>query len=1006
MTKEDAQSLELITLERMYYASRNSWSLEASNSIDALRKILAIKRKGKAIIDEAHEVFDPNQELNYPLGIKSRIKNSYYQIIEKTMRLAVSDPRITTLLAQNNLPRLDMTVYLDEITTSIAEDMLNFYAMNLKNLKEEQKVELVQYMTGKLEHIPQWIQDHPSFPKIALVRGVLVVLLKDSLNRLIGVNYDASKIHEKEEYARPSDGNNNVKEESCIRSPYEAMVRTFLMVYCKGLDAKQCQNLITVIRDKAKQEQKTRGIALDKTKIYINLSKVVPGVDIFDEKINTYTDEQLKLMVNTLGKHPDAIQLYVRAVIHPQIPYWKLNIRSNAQNYASQYDTVLSDTGTPYNYGTYPSECLMKWTPGTIGEALHIIKEKCPDDGIFVLKADSPKESLQEMLDSYFQAGSDFTAIIDGGALFKGLSNEKVAKKMLKHAETHLPHIQAVKYYRKDEQGRDKLVWWEKGAKTWSEVDEARIPPEKCLTYFDDPHGFAADITQKFNGIGLETIGELDDQILAKILQDVFRMRGLKDKKRVVSGADVLPTGQRQSVRFAMPLAVKNKIFGAQKPTWEGIIMYGIANEAAKAKVDNYKSQVQKIQNVVRRAVLDKIIFAESHEEAMSYFKEFKDVFVSPLQDDPVTLYALIEKKVPYKDALEAAVEDSWKHISKTWKFTRKEKTDIRAKMDALANPEPSMMPERVSAYSLGDKLQFDVLDDHGKETQVNQYAEEASEVENENENENENQNENELQQQVNNQQNGSVYPILKWPEELDFFSKDWMQFTPYDNSYLASFKRLLRFGKKQLQFPLFKMRDLVQHSANDTLREVAGFIDKRLWATNHFIPQQVPIGSSPVEVGSKQQRHLLQVLIHFEELPDAQLRIDDFGLLGIHDAAQWRKYLRKMSPADKDKKQKVLLYDVTQRGGACGSHVDLTTLRKNKKLLKLEATVKFLNGDVDYEPEHIDCLRGSIQKHGYEKMRDAFTQIHADRGVKAYNGSDICALFDSFINTSWIDRQ
>lgn len=1004
MTKEDAQSLELIMADRMFRyrkLSRSKRALEKP-AIDAFRQVLKIMRESKCIPDEAHDIFDCYQELNFPIGAKAVIKNSVYRVIERSMRLLLNDAELLKMIRENNLLRVSVDELQQKYAPKLAQEMLHYPSYGLHTRSEKERQEFLDYVTGKLAYIPEWVKtDKKRFAEIAMLKGVLTVLLKNAFQRVVSVNFDASEDKAKGEFARPADGNNNVNDEACIRAPYEALVKSFLMLGCKGLDQAQCLKLLESLREKAQIEADKKSIPLEETIIYKHFGNVVPGIAILNKK--QFSPNEMSAVLEHFGKHPDAVQLYMRYFIVKQIPYWKLNLRSNSQNFAAQFGTIVSDTGTPYNDGTYPTKCKMLWDPGTIGEALHILKQKCPTNGIHILDEDSPKTILREILETFFIKKSDFTAIIDGGALFKGLSNEFVARQILAHAKEHLPHIKAVKFFRKDENGKDQLVWIELGADEPTAIDNKRIPPEKCITYFDDPHGFASDVDQKGNGIGLELVGEQElDQTLQRYLQNTFRMRGLKKKKRLESDGPE----RTQTIHFAMTKAAQKKISGDRIPTLEEIFKFGIQNEASRAREDNYISQLQKIQNVVRRAVLDKILNEPDVDKAIQIFDDFESVLISILEDDPIKLFSLIEERVPYKVALEAAVKSAKAQLQNSRHFKADEILKINKQLDILAKPPAETMPQEVSVYKEGTTIHYDLMADLDRQTQV---YEQSGETENENENEAEEDVENEQEQNLRNnlQHRLNRYGESEWPCELEHFSKDWMNFTflkdYLDESFLGKLNKIVAMitDINTLTFPIFYIYDLVENSTIPSLREISEAFDKRLWCSNNFIPKQVKVYQDPVEPGGSKQRKLFQVLVHYEEKGDGKKEITHFAPLTIKEADYWRKALLEGKPTN----HKMLIYDTELRLQVAGETVDSQMLKQHPDICKLEVMAKFLDGQVSYGKALAPALKSWLAEQHVPKMKEAFMAIYKQRGQGVYEGSDLAIIFDTLMNVHWTEQ-
>lgn len=1000
LTKEYAQAIELIHNDRTYryhYLSPEEKE-EEKPAIQALRSILKTMREGKALTDETHILLDCYDELNYPVGSKQQIEDTYFNVMDRCMRYVVEDESFFEQLRGNNLLRITEKEY-DRVILFVANKMWTAPELAVEHLSDDQKKECVSYLTGKIKYLPAWIKNHPKYRQMAMVRGVLNVLLKNVLNEVISVNFGIS--HQHGDFARPSDGNNNVKIRSCIRVPYETCIKTWITTYSFGLTEDQSLKLFLKLVGKTRAEMKRRQVRMEETSFYKLLSKVVPEEQLpafIEQKFYTAADK--KMIFDGLAKERDAVQRYIHYFVKNQIKFWKKNQRSNSQNFVSQFKYFMSTTGTPYNEGTYPNKCKMLHDPVTIGEALHIIKQKCPPDGIHILKNDSPQNVLKESLEDFFSTGSNFSAIIDGGALLKGLSNESVARSMLENAKTHLPHIKAVKFYRKKDDGLDELVWIDINGKI-SPVSDL-LSPESCLTYYDQAHVYASDIEQKPNAIALVLIGENeDDQTLQIEIQECLRMRGLPKQDTVREPTQKDPESS-QSIHFAMTQTAKQKISPTRHPTLEDIVYFGVTNEANRAKKDNYTARLQKIHNVVRRAVLDKIIYEEDIDKGVAIFFEFIDVLIDELETDPAKLYGLIETQVSYTLGLESTRDKVWAFVEKSHRFTDKEKKEIKDKLEEYTKPDSTTMPEKVTAYLEEDKVVHDVLSDHFKETQVYQ---EAGNLEVEQDQDQDQdlrlEQDQKLQQQVKDFED-KLYEEIKWPKKLNFLSLDWFKATNpagSNSGFLSGLSRSIMdpFYSEMsiLSFPLFQLNELYKYAQDEALKNLAKCIDNRFWATNHFIPRQVKVSQEVVEGGSKKQRQSYQLLLHFTEEKEGTINVQKAGFLSVHDAKAWRTYFENMTAEEQRSPKKAVIYDVDLRAIVAGNSSKLFTLRKTPFVIEAEVIAKFLNGDTEYKHHQLNYLKQWIAKHGVTHMKRAFKKIHEQRGVQAYEGSKINQIFD-----------
>lgn len=990
MTREDIQALELMFLDELYRLRKANTlrTYERERRLVEIANILqSIRRFGKVIGDEAHEIFNRRQELNYPVGPHSTIRQSYYMVMEMCMRHLMRIPKIRERLYENNLSKLSPEEYQDEVRGYLAHKMSEYKPFAF--VTDQERNEFIAYVSGQTLVIPEALKRHALFSEIALVKGVLGVLLPLTFSRTVNVDFGAS-LQGNGEYARPYEGNTSPMEQASIRSPFEAFVKTFIQFLHTGLTQAQLDLLIKTLLKKMHQEMKVRKVSAKDTRAYKLFETWSPEVSLSDVEASA---ERRNSLQPAVFRSTEAILLYIRYHVQGEIKYWKYNLRSGPQDFASMFASGFFDTGTPYNFGTYPSELKMLWDPGTIGEALHIINKKCPENGIHVLKSSMPKDVLHEVLHKFFSEGSLFTALIDGSALLKGLENDEVAKEIMEFISSSRRDLKGIVYFRKDKQGRDQLVCLEKGMTQPIAFDRSSLKPEERLSYFDQRHGFAADIPQMNNAIGLNLVGTT--LTLNRLMQEVFRMRGIKKWKKIRFSnsfeAKECKVSGTQSIQFAMTEETRALISQGETPSLRDIVQFAIRNEANMAAEDNYESYKQKVISVVRRAILDKLEQCESTQKMVELFDEFQHVLVQHVQDDPASLFGYIdiEKETEGEGGvLEQLRASAYGIIGNSLSFTRSEKEAIKLKLEGI---EVHTVPSKVKVQTDNGKLILNAGEDLNKEVQ--------HEVSKESEEEQENNRENELQNFVQAQFSGLAFQEWSWTGE----------FNPHETSWIACLRahgRASQYLKLQarggLNFikrlvgaktfeptipPLFKLQALIGNSDVKILAETAQHFDSRLWVSNNFLPRHfADLSGDPVEIGAVTQRDLHEVIVHFKEGLEGKLEFLSMGCLSIKDSVELRERLQRSRPTE----TKAFIYDINLRTIVSGYQLNLESLRKDPDFILLEGQVKFLNGDVVYHRDQLRVLKKWMRRCGATKLKEAFAYIHSSRGRREFAGSDM----------------
>lgn len=998
--KNDALALQLNFIDLLYRA-RHSHPRAKKNfegRLMAFQKILLLfKRVGKLVGDEAHELLKITDELNYPVGKSSTITSKHYRVAEDCMRIMVGDPNVLTRFRRNEMNQISMDEYLNIFIPKVAQQLSE---REYFKFDSDQKKAFIDYVSGHTTKIPSWIKDHPLYNEIALVKGMLTLLLpKFVLPETVNVSFGGSNEKDNGEYARPYDGNTNPIETSTIKSPWEALVKTFTMFICNGLKKDQVVRVVKSLAAKAEVEKTNRKIDIKQTHSYQFFQKLFPGFDLMNFNSSQVTQE---MQINV-----EIIFCYVRFFVYRDIEFWGKNIRGTSLNFVSMFvDDSYFHTGTPYNQETYHPDLKILSDPGTVGEALHIINQKNPGKGIHLLKASEPLAILREVLPTFFSKGSKFSALIDGGAQFKGLTNSQVVHEMAEFAKVHRPDIKGIHHFRKDNQGKDQLFTLSIETRKEIPYERCSFKDEQCWSYYDESHGFGANILQRFNGRGLNLINE--KHLLYRLLQEAFRMRGLKVTKKLLGfgGLETLSDLERenlentQTIEFAMTEHVKQSIAGQNMPTLDQLINFATENEEFLSE-NNLQSYWDKIHDLIRRTAFDKILNVKSFDEMLKLFEIFEDQLVSTASHEPKELFGRIDSSIPLENGIEL-IKKKAVNLIEEMAFSAQEKQLI---MDKINKIPPPLLPLTMTISSDGEETQLHLDDDWNRQVSQDLRQTQEQDLENDLQNENELKTQDRLQVAPKD-----MYREIDWTRAIDPRSLDWLTFESLKDQSLYSWVAQSRLFKKSLPF-FFKLGSLFEVSNDSRLCKIAPYFDPRIWVTNNFLPQ-LNIEHS-VEVGSDQQRDLFEVLIHLEEEGTGSLQIgsvqrDDpdevrikleenrtgalqivsMGCLSVKDAKVWREKLGQMKKEGKPKNTKVILYDISLRVIVAGDELDINVLRNLPDLSLLEAQLKFINGDTDYTQTQSLHLKGWMKKD--KSLKKAYRVIHKQRGLKPIEGSEM----------------
>ncbi len=986
MTKEDAQTLRAMLDDRLYsyFHTNSGQSSEERHHLNLLRTILGLLNAyGIAIPDETHEIYRHRHQLNFTVGEKKTIPYHFYILMEAIARLISRNADLYPAIRQNKYYKIDKENYHNTVKPRLAQQMSRYWRLRLRDPIKQK--EFATFICHEELEAAAWMHDTKSFyQQASLIRGVLNILFPMNFKNIASVDFMASQ-KGNGEFARPADGNSHVVEQDSIQSPYEALMKTVLMLFTQGLRLNQFSRLLNILWRNAQREMKRLSIPYKKTKLYRKFGGKLP------KKLLEHLETNSSLLKNAyqqLQFDPDVILLYIRYCIWRKIHYWKKCIQITSQDFSLLFHKQISCTGTPYNDGTYPAKMSVIRDPITIGELLHIVYQKCPENGIHILESSMPEQILNEILERFFSNQSKFSALIDGGAQLTGMGNEQVARTMMDFCLKNRQDIQAVKFYKDDCQtGKEQIYCFTRENPQSILSEWQHLNPKSCLTYFDQRHGFGANIPQ--TGDGLETIGP--NHPLYRWLQELFRIRGLKKQPRLkINGDDQFET-RLQNIHLCMTKEVQKLIMcisqnaeNPPKPTLADIVNYAIRHEAYLAEAENYPAARRKIASIIKREIYRKMIRNPSFKQFDRWTKiwrEFEHLFITEVEDDPAEIFGLIKQNISSKTALQITIDKALTVISTSSVFSQEEKMKLKEELEHLTLP---IMPETVTAWkkNCDARSQLDVLD--GLETaqtiasSQEQQAEEMSE--NEEDYENEKQKEMQNQQQIippSHPTSSFKYTEFNWPEKIDVASLQWLQFSSPE--FESCPNKLC---------PFYKVRNLMEISEIESLKMSAKHFDNRLWMPNNFMPRKIwQKNDTSIDVGSCFQFKLRTVLVHFQMEENGFLKLLKMGPLSVKDTALWRMLLPPNKLYWEKQSIKTVLWDISTRTVVAGCPIDQNHLRIHSDMQLLIGQLKLLDGDVHLSFESEYVLQWLKQVNA-DEVQSAFETIHRNRGWQSFDNS------------------
>ncbi len=898
MSKEEAQSLELIWLEYVHKQKNRPEALQ-EECLDLLTELVGLIRfQGKAVIDEAHEIFRRDQILNHPIGGKKSMPKGDINVIEEFARglLAVKDFDV-----RDNQRTWQPSVYWEKARPLLAE---KFCRYKLFEIPFEERILFKEFLMQKPGPIPELILKHPKYRELSLARGLINTIAPQALKGIVSVNYGPSQ-NNKGKFARPYQGNQNPKEQATIQNPYEACLKTFLQQITKPFSEEDAAELIDLMKAQAHKEKEDFGRPISQT---------AAGKQ-FAEWCRGYSLENCPIAeaAKRLNEQPEAILRHAAYFIAPTIHFFDRFFSSNSHNFASMFPTFFSGTGTPSNAESFPAGTKPILDEGTVGESIDWLRRNCRDS-IVEIASTKPLEAARDILKLF----TDKTkAIIDCGALFRGVDNKTIA-------EMKLPKFPGVAFF-------DKELVVLDGPSKPKPIGESKISEEERGAFFDDSHTQAANIPLDLEAEGILTVGE--NITLTRLTQGMWRLRGLKKGK--------------QTIRIVLNSNVRRMISGDSKPSIEQIIKFAAENEARTLSDDAYFADHQKIGNILRRAVLDKMLAAGSSSEMLRLFGAFEAVLLNRLEVNPVLLYGQpVDSSKGPADLLRELKEQCLEEARNSGCFSGKEVEGLEKEYQSLFEEIATRVYPKTNPQ-LREGLGLEQI-----ETEMSENQTERTETQELNLN----------QAMIAREENApDLLESKPWDLTRDYFKNlDWLKKSP-------------ALGKHP---NFYSLSEVLGGAAIPNLAKLNEAFNGPIWCSENFIGN---VGKSLAVPFGPKQKPLLEVLVIQSEKGHSIVLLDQA------DADQWRTILsREKSPSN----IKICLVDlglnrvvgpgpVTSRDLGPSIQRDLTRL-------------KFLQGSVQYTHKQLEFLKGWIKKFGAFAMHTLYNELHARFGWANKRGTAV----------------
>lgn len=738
-----SESLRALELHFLLYLNRagkrKEDNTELLKQVDYFSKILRmIRLEGWTTIDEAHVVLDVLDKLIYTIGDPVILPSAQVDVLEEFFNI-LTEGEFDELLhiGDNQQTLLSEDDYNKVIVPKLAKHFMAKLEVDVGH--EESYNDFVMGCTGV---ISAWLEQHPKKELISLVKGMLTQILKASFKGSVDENYGLSKLHiEKKEYAISYASANTPKETknnpSQFKNPHETMAKTYITYLHKGLSKDQVKKLVEYLKDQALKEAGEGSGSLETTKANEVFKQISPNSK---KLLNTITDKHIDALYEEIHRNKQACLYYIRYIVVSQLKIYPDSLVSTVHNFRSQFASSMSLSATPQDIATHGPDTHFVPMKGTSGQVTHLLLTKCKDPKtLHKVTGIKPAEVLDETL-GIIKENSRIHAVMDVGAQFKGMSNKEVAEKMRERFR-HSDEVEAILFF-DERDGLFKIMDTATGQ--IHDPSESRLDPELRKTFYDQSRCTGSDVKQAVDAIGLLMVGKETTKATAG--QAGGRMRQWHEK---------------QQVEPVYPEVLEDKIFPDGKVNITNMLVYWIANQAKQEADKNYQSQLQQMDNEIRRVLLDKLLGIRVGDKpgaaskktdtkhAVALFKKFKSELFGYDSCNPWEMYAPIPEDKDPRECLEAYHNTCKDKVKSLSGLSGRERKFINNRLDRYPEKWEEMpLPEKVKANSQGLGMECEVLQEIEVEAEI------------------------EVQAQVKEDITKRIPSV--WPENLNLFQPGW----------------------------------------------------------------------------------------------------------------------------------------------------------------------------------------------------------------------------------------
>lgn len=628
------QSLQLKYFEYLHKCTndRDDGLEDFLNRYDAILK--SFIDEGVAIVDEVHQIFEPLKDLNYSLEDATVLPSFHFEIPAALIRTAFEVFLADEAGGFDNLNSLNSRFhFIHKLAEKIVEKRSEFY-LHVESADSELLLACLTFNRMALDpdsevirkKLLSWFEslDNLTKDKILLLRAHLHVYLPHCLSLRWHVDYGRSQ-DEKVKVAVPYTSNMKPAVNSHFESVETLVNCTYLLYLKEGLSLSQVGELVEYWQ---MQDRKMRvvGTVDQESVVSKAFSKKWSKQPLQSVEISNVS--ALRELYQVFSKDIQSTMEYVATFVFSGFNIQEYKLSSNAQDLGrTLFPKVIGFSGTPSNFLTYPVEMELHHDSEANGELCELLTNR-----------EVSTLEIHQTIDVKELVNDDAVCVIlDPAAYFEGVTNEEVAKRLLRASGIK---TKAVLYF--DTQSNKMMLQFKDGS--CKEFDDNLCKVDERITYLDQEHVTGVDTPQPVAGIGCLIINK--GLTMTDLFQSVKRLRGL---------------GRGQKIRLVLPQHLCDEVHqltGDLVITQGTVILWTLINEVKGLSRTLLPSFVNQIHNVFRTKAFKMIIEHDRLRDKLVLFQKYRSLLLTKIEHNEFRAQGgFLPPKSPIKIVVEALAD-------------------------------------------------------------------------------------------------------------------------------------------------------------------------------------------------------------------------------------------------------------------------------------------------------------------------------------------------------------